>query len=81
MFEILGNRGWTFIPRFSSECQGVVEFSFLSQTECWSRAEVLEVGGAGGGASQGARDGQEERRDEEEFHLSALCPERLESEE
>ena len=39
---------------------------------------MLEVGGAGGGASQGAGDGQEERRDEEEVHLSALCPERLE---
>ena len=56
-----------------------MEFSFLSQTESWSRVEVAEVGGAGGGASQGGGDGQEERRDEQEVHLSALGRERLEN--
>ena len=56
-----------------------MELSFLSQTQSWSRVEVVEVGGAGGGASQGAGDGQEERRDEQEVHLSALGPERLEN--
>ena len=49
--------GWTIIPRFSPECQGVVEFSLLSQAERWGRVEV----GEGGGASQGAGEAQEER--------------------
>ena len=61
-----------FIPSFSSEGQRVVEFSLLSQTESWSRVGEVEGGGAG--------DGQEERRDEQEVHLSPLGLERLESE-
>ena len=61
-----------FIPSFSSEGQRVVEFSLLSQTKSWSRVGVVEGGGAG--------DGQEERRDEQEVHLSPLGLERLESE-
>ena len=66
-------RGKVFIiPRFSSESQRVVEFSFLSQTESWTGVEEA-VGG--GGASQGAGDGQEERGDEEEVHLSAVSRE------
>ena len=61
-----------FIPSFSSEGQRVVEFSLLSQTKSWSRVGEVEGGGAG--------DGQEERRDEQEVHLSPLGLERLESE-
>ena len=66
-----------YIPRFSSERQRVVEFSFLSQTEGWSRVEVGQVVG-GAGKCQGAGDGQEEGGDEEEVHLSTLCEDRLE---
>ena len=61
-----------FIPSFSSEGQRVVAFSLLSQTKSWSRVGEVEGGGAG--------DGQEERRDEQEVHLSPLGLERLESE-
>ena len=64
----------SFIPRFSSESQRVVEFSFLPQTESWSGVEMVE---GGGGAGQGAGDGQEERGDEEEVHLSAVGEERV----
>ena len=64
----------TILPRFSSESQRVVEFPFLPQTESWSGVEMVE---GGAGAGQGAGDGQEERRDEEEVHLSAVCEERV----
>ena len=64
----------SIIPRFSSESQRVVEFSFLPQTQSGSGVEMVE---GGGGACQGAGHGQEERGAEEEIHLSAVYQQRI----